>query len=129
MTVIWCMVPEIWSTTEFFVILGRFLPFYPAMDPENQNFEKMKKKKTPEDIYHFTNVYHKWQSYDVWFLRYGVQWTEFFVILDYFLSCVTIFCPFIFLTARKINILKIWKNAWRYYHFTHVYHKWQSYDV
>ena len=21
--------------------------------------------------YHFTNVHHKWQSYDVWFLRYG----------------------------------------------------------
>ena len=24
-------------------------------------------------------------SYDVWFLRYGVQQTEFFVILDHFL--------------------------------------------
>ena len=23
---------------EFFVILNRFLPFYPPMDPENQNF-------------------------------------------------------------------------------------------
>ena len=46
--------------TEFFVILGRFLLFYhppsplsppppsPPMDPENQNFEKM--KETPEDI-------------------------------------------------------------------------------
>ena len=35
--------------------------------------------------YHFTNVYHKWQSYDVWFLRYGVQWANFFIILDCFL--------------------------------------------
>ena len=35
--------------------------------------------------YHFTNLYYKWQSYDVWFLRYGVQQTEFFVILDHFL--------------------------------------------
>ena len=34
--------------TEFFVIMDRFLPFYPPMDPENQNFEKM--KKTLEDI-------------------------------------------------------------------------------
>ena len=34
--------------TEFFVILDHFLPFYPPMDPENQNFEKM--KKTLEDI-------------------------------------------------------------------------------
>ena len=30
-------------------------------------------------------MYHKWQSYDVWFLRYGVQQTEFFIILDHFL--------------------------------------------
>ena len=30
-------------------------------------------------------MYHKWQSYDVWFLSYWAQQTEFFVILDYFL--------------------------------------------
>ena len=29
--------------TEFSVILDRFSPFYPPMDPENQNSEKMKK--------------------------------------------------------------------------------------
>ena len=34
--------------TNFFVILDRFLPYYPPMDPENQNFEKM--KKNPEGI-------------------------------------------------------------------------------
>ena len=28
---------------------------------------------------------HKWQSYDVWFLRYGLQRTECFAILDCFL--------------------------------------------
>ena len=42
------MAPEIWSVTEFFVILGHFLPFYPTNNPKNQNFEKM--KKTPGDI-------------------------------------------------------------------------------
>ena len=31
--------------TEFFVILGHVLPFYPTNNPQNQNFEKM--KKTP----------------------------------------------------------------------------------
>ena len=31
-------------------------------------------------------MYHNWQSYNVWFLRYGAWWTEFFVILDQFLS-------------------------------------------
>ena len=30
-------------------------------------------------------MYHKWQLYDVWFLRYEPWWTEFFVILDHFL--------------------------------------------
>ena len=33
---------------EFFVILGRFLPFYPINNLKNQNFEKM--KQTSEDI-------------------------------------------------------------------------------
>ena len=42
------MVTEIWSATEFLIILDRFLPFYPPMDPENQSFEKI--KKTTEDI-------------------------------------------------------------------------------
>ena len=39
------------------------------------------------------------------------------------------FCALTLLT-RKIKILKKnEKNAWRYYHFTHVYHEWKSYDV
>ena len=42
------MVPEICSTTEFYVIFCHFLPFYPSNDPGNQSFEK--KKKKPEDI-------------------------------------------------------------------------------
>ena len=36
--------------------------------------------------YHFTCVYHEWQSYDVWFLRYEVRQTELFDILGHFLS-------------------------------------------
>ena len=35
--------------------------------------------------YHFIQVYHKWKSHDVWFLRYEAWQTEFFVILDHFL--------------------------------------------
>ena len=35
--------------------------------------------------YHFTHLYHKWQSYDVWFVRYKVWQTGCFVILDHFL--------------------------------------------
>ena len=49
LTIICCMVPEISSATrQFFVILGYFLPFYSPNNPENQNFEKM--KKSPGDI-------------------------------------------------------------------------------
>ena len=33
---------------QYFVILGHFLPFYPSNNPENQNFEKM--KKTSGDV-------------------------------------------------------------------------------
>ena len=47
----------------------------------------------------FIHVYHKWQSYAVWFLRYWVWRTEFFLILDHFL----LFYP---LTTQKIKILK-----------------------
>ena len=53
-----------------------FLPFYPSIDPENQNFERMKKSTD-----HFTHVYHKWQSYDIWFLRYGLLLTNYLWII------------------------------------------------
>ena len=77
MTIIWCMVPEIWSTTgKTFSNFGTFF----VLLLKSQNFEKKACK------YHqLTLVYHKWQSYDVWFLRDKVQRTEFLG---------TIFCPF-----------------------------------
>ena len=45
MKFIWCMVPEIWCATEFFVILGHFFRFYPTNNRKNLNFKKKKKKK------------------------------------------------------------------------------------
>ena len=43
------MVPEIWGVAGIiFCLSGPVLPFYPVIDPGNQNFKKM--KKTPEDI-------------------------------------------------------------------------------
>ena len=70
-------------------------------------------------------MHHKSRSYDMWFLKYKMQRTKFFVILCHFLP----FDPPDIITTQKIKILKKYKNAWRYYHFTLVYHKWQSYDV
>ena len=60
MTIIWCMVSKISSTTD--IIFCHF------GNPGNQNFE-MKKKAW----WYYPNVYHKWKSYDVWFLRYGAR--------------------------------------------------------
>ena len=67
-----------------FVILSHFLPFYPTNKSKSQNFEKMKKNSSR--YYHFTFVYHEWRSYDVWFLRHGVQQAKSFLILDHSLS-------------------------------------------
>ena len=92
--------------TECFVIVDHFLPLHSPMDPENQNFEK--NEKNTWRYYHFTNVYHKWQSYDIWFFRYGVQQTKFWQ-----------FGPF-------FALLPFWKNekkAWRYHYFSYVYQK------
>ena len=63
-----------------------FLPFctvfalLPPNNPENQNFEKM--KKMPGDVI-ILHLYHK--SYDVWLLRYGA-WHTIFVILEHFFA-------------------------------------------
>ena len=103
MLIIQCLAPEISSMTEFFVILGHFLPFDPPNNPKNQNFEKTKKAWR---YYNFTLVYCKCWSYDVWLLRYQVWQTEFFVILGFFF-----FCPFTALTIQKIKILKKMKNV------------------
>ena len=60
-----------------------FLLFYPTNNQKNKIFEK--KEKTAWRYYNFTHVYHKWHSYDVWFLRYWARRIELFVILDQFL--------------------------------------------
>ena len=41
--------------------------------------------ETDRRYYHLTDVYHKLQSHNVWFLRYWAWRTQFFVILDGFL--------------------------------------------
>ena len=39
------MVPKIWSTTDrIFCHIGPFFALFPPNDPENKNFDKMKKK-------------------------------------------------------------------------------------
>ena len=61
-------------------------------------------EKTTWRYYHFAKVQHNWQSYNVWFLRYQAQQTEFFVILDHFLPFYLPNNP------RNINFEKIKKT-------------------
>ena len=75
---VWFLRYGAWQT-EFSIILDH----YPLNNLKNQNFEKMKRKKKKKNTwryYHFTQVHHKWQSYDAWFLRYQVWQTEFFML-------------------------------------------------
>ena len=61
----WGTVPEIWSGTIFFVILGHLLPFYPLSpnNPENHNFEKMKKAFGDVIILNLCNKRHNQMMY------------------------------------------------------------------
>ena len=149
MTIIWCMVPEIWSVTDrLFCRFGLFFAILPPNNPKNQNFEKL--KRMPGDIiilhmctindnqmmrywarknlknasryYHFTHVYYKLQS---WCMVPEI-------------SSVTdrIFChfgPFFahlpLKNPNNQNFEKIKKKAWRYSHFTQVYQILWSYAI
>ena len=44
------------SDRQFFLILHLFLPFYPPNNPENQNFEKMKKSSGYVIILHMCTI-------------------------------------------------------------------------
>ena len=87
MMIIWGMVPEISSTTEFFVISGYFLPFYPPNNPENQNFEKRKKTPVGIIILNMSNIN------DIWYLRYEPE------------------IPFTPITVQKLKISEKWKKC------------------
>ena len=101
MTIIWCMVPEILSTKDIiFCHSGAFFALLPPYGPRKSKFSKKWKKHLK--ILSFYK--HKWQSYDVWFLRYGPCDRQ------NFLSFWTIFCLFTPLKTQKIKILKKWKK-------------------
>ena len=91
------------------VIMGDFCPLNPSppKNPKNQFCpfgpffallphywtQKLKFGKIVKQTwryYPFTHVYHKWGSYELWFLGHKARRTEFFVILGHFLP----FYPF-----------------------------------
>ena len=70
-------------------LLCHFGPFnsflsHPTPKYNNRKYQNFEKIKNNSRYYHFTHVYQKVQSYDVWFLRNRAQQTEFFVILTVF---------------------------------------------
>ena len=119
MTIIWCMVPEIWSMWQnFSSFWTNFCSFTQLTTQKIKILNKWKKGWRC----HFTNVYHKWQLYDVWFLRYGARQTECFVILDCFLHFYPTNNP------KNQNFEKLKKkHTQRYHHFTQVHQKSWSY--
>ena len=114
-------VPEIGSKTDR--IFCRFGPFFVLLlspkNPENQNFEKM--KKASEDV----NILHMCTKIRIIWCILPEIWSMTDII---FLSFCTIFCPFTQLMTWKFKIWKKFKT-WIYYPFIHMYHKWRSYDV
>ena len=120
MKIIWCMVPEIWSVIEFFVILDLLLPFLLLT---TQKIKILKKwKKTPWDIIilHMYTIKDNHMIYGSWIIKHN---TEFFVILSYFLHFYPPNNP------KNQNLEKMKKNPWRYHHFTIVYQKSWSYTI
>ena len=55
-------------------------------NPENQNFEKIKRNPGDIIILHMSTINKNQKSNDVWFLRYWARQTESFLSLDQFLS-------------------------------------------
>ena len=94
----WCMLTQIWSATNILSCHFRqFFALLPYCWPQKLKFEK--NVKSTWRYYPFKHVHHKSRKYDVWFLRYKVQRTKFYVILSFF-------SPLTLLTTQKIKIKK-----------------------
>ena len=95
----WDIECDRYNFLSFWAISYPFTP-PPPNNPENQNFVKI---KNTWRYHHFTKVYLKWQSYNIWFQWYEVQ-------QDFFCHFGPYFCPFTPLTNQKIKMLKKWRK-------------------
>ena len=99
-TIIWCMVPEIWSATDrIFCHYGPFFALLPPYGPKKSKF--WKNEKTLEDI-----IILQMFTINDCHMIYGfsdMDWNR-----QNFLSFWTVFCPFTLLTTLKTKILKNW---------------------
>ena len=100
-----------------------FFSFSPLMILKTKYLTKW--KKSAWRYYRFTHVYYKWRSYDTWFLKYFLVNFGYFLPVQHYPPPPS---PSLDDSYHQ-NFKKLKKNNWRYYHFTHVRHKWQSDDV
>ena len=104
MTIIWCMVPEIWSLMDrMFCHFGPFFTLLPPKNPKNHNFEK-KRKKTLEDI-----ILHKCAKNHDHMLR--CSWDRMRDGCNSYFLFWAIFCPFNSQRPKKSKFRKNEKNA------------------
>ena len=96
------------------------MPFYPPNNPENQNFEKLKKASGDVIILYMCTKNDDHIIYASWDMECD---------RNKFLSFWASFCPFTPLLAPKIKIWKKIKSTRRYYPFSNMFHKCRSYDV
>ena len=132
-------------------IFCHFGPFFALLHHYwSKNFNLEKYKKNPGDIIllHMCTINQDKMMYGSWvFCQFGpffALWPSYLCTTNddhmmygywdikhhiIFLSFWAISCPITPLTTQKIKILKKWKKSWRYYYFTHEYHKWKSYNI
>ena len=94
MKIILCMSPEIWSMTDrIFSHLGQFFALLHPLPLKTQRIKILKKWKKKTCGYHFTQVYNKWQSYDIWFLDMKCTRQDFFFHLAPFFALLPPYLP------------------------------------
>ena len=108
-----------WDRQSFLSFWAIFCPFRPLT---TWKIKILKFKKTPGDIIvlHICTINDNHMMYGSWDMERDRQ---------NFLSFWTVSA---LLTSYEPRKSKFWKNEkkpWRFYHFIHVYHKWQSYNV
>ena len=106
MTIIWCMVPEVWSwMNRIFSHFGLLFALLPPPTPnnlKNQNLEKLKNMLGDIIILHKCTENHDHVLYCSWDMECDR--------CNCYFSSWAIFCPFTSLTAQKIKIKKKWKR-------------------
>ena len=122
---VWFLTYRVWQA-KCFLTLDLSLPFYSTNNPENEDFDKM--KKTIRDMInsYMRTINENHMIYVSWNMKHDRQT---------FLSSWAIFFPFFlpfFALSNNPQKLKFWKNeikTRKYHHFKQEYQKLWSYAL